>query len=38
MGTKAFVTVPDLFDSDGNLHCLMWPLSSCDENIYCVSM
>ena len=28
-GTKACVAAADLIDSNENLHCFMWPLSSC---------
>ena len=29
-GTKAYITAADLIDSDGNMHCFMHPLSSCN--------
>ena len=35
--TKACVTAADLIDLDGNLHCFMLPLSSCDIKISVVS-
>ena len=36
-GTKAFVTAADLIEGDGNLHCFMPPLSSCEIKISVVS-
>ena len=36
-GTKAWVIAADLIDSDGNLHCFVLPLSSCDIKITVVS-
>ena len=37
METKACVTAADFIDSDGNMHCFMQPLSSCDVKISFVS-
>ena len=36
-GTKPCVTAADLIESDGNLHCFMLPLSSCNIKIFVVS-
>ena len=37
MVTKACATAANLIDSDGNLHCFMWTLSSYDIEISVVS-